>query len=312
MKVSVIIPVYNVEKYLSRCLESVINQTYKNIEIILVNDGSTDNSVQIIGQYKDSRIKVINKVNGGLSSARNAGLKICTGDYITFVDSDDWIELDMVEFMMKQVCNTSCEIVVIKEIITYGENIILANPGKITNQLFSNNECMSQLCSTRIPSFTWGKLYKKELWDNIFFPEGYNYEDIATSYQIFNKCKLLVVSSYIGYNYYMREDSIVHTKNIKEVNSILHHIIQMRKNNISNNFWGFYQLKLLYGALVYAKRLPISIRNTKEYTNILASIKFLKKNIKLENPLLYYLKSPSFYKVAFLKLNLTFLSTLKQ
>ena len=86
----------------------------------------------------------------------------------------------------------------------------------------------------------------------------------------------------------------------------------MRKNNISNNFWGFYQLKLLYGALVYAERLPIGIRKTKEYTNILASIKFLKKNIKLENPLLYYLKSPSFYKVAFLKLNLTFLSTLKQ
>lgn len=312
MKVSVIIPIYNVEKYLSRCIVSVINQTYKNLEIILVNDGSTDNSVQIIQQYKDSRIKIINKLNGGLSSARNAGLEICTGDYITFVDSDDWIELDMVEFMMKQVYNTNCDIVVIKEIITSRENIALTKSSPITNQLFSNNECLSQLCSTKIPSFTWGKLYKKELWDKTYFPEGHNYEDIATSYQIFNKCKLLVVSNYVGYYYYMRENSIVHTKKIKEVSSILHHIIQMRKHEIINNFWGFYQLKLLYGAIVYAKRLPNNIRKTKEYTDIIANIKILKKDIKLEKPLLYYLKYPSFYKVAILKLNLTFLSTLKQ
>ena len=140
MKISVIIPIYNVEKYLSRCLESVINQTYKNLEIILVNDGSTDNSSKIIQQYYDPRIKIINKINGGLSSARNAGLKICTGDYITFVDSDDWIELDMIEFMTKQVCNTNCDLVVIKEIIKYGETAYF-NPRKRRKAMVRSNIC---------------------------------------------------------------------------------------------------------------------------------------------------------------------------
>ncbi|WP_206425633.1 glycosyltransferase family 2 protein [Romboutsia sp. Marseille-P6047] len=102
-KVSVIIPIYNVEKYLNRCIDSVINQSLKDIEIILVNDGSPDNCPKICDEYanKDSRIKVIHKSNGGLSSARNAGMKIATGDYIGFVDSDDYIEINMYEQMYK-------------------------------------------------------------------------------------------------------------------------------------------------------------------------------------------------------------------
>ena len=94
-KISVIIPVYNVEKYLKRCLDSVINQTYKNLEIILVDDGSTDNSGKICDEYakNDKRIIVIHKENGGVSVARNIGLDICTGDYVNFIDSDDWIDL---------------------------------------------------------------------------------------------------------------------------------------------------------------------------------------------------------------------------
>ena len=103
--VSIIIPIYNVEKYLTKCIESVINQTYKNLEIILVNDGSTDNSKEIIDKYSliDSRIKVINKKNGGLSEARNAGIEIAKGDYIGFLDSDDWIELNMYEKLYKYI-----------------------------------------------------------------------------------------------------------------------------------------------------------------------------------------------------------------
>ena len=106
--ISVIIPIYNVENYLKKCIESVINQTYKNLEIILVNDGSNDNSKNIIDEYStiDNRIKVINKENGGLSDARNAGIEIAKGDYITFLDSDDWIELNMYEklYQEKKVC----------------------------------------------------------------------------------------------------------------------------------------------------------------------------------------------------------------
>lgn len=103
-KISVIVPVYNVEKYLKQCLDSIVNQTYKNLEIIIVNDGTKDNSMKIVENYlQDNRIKVINKENGGLASARNSGLEKVTGKYISFIDSDDWIELNMYEELVSQI-----------------------------------------------------------------------------------------------------------------------------------------------------------------------------------------------------------------
>ena len=101
-KISIVIPVYNVEKYVSKCLQSVVNQTYRNLEIIIVNDGSTDNSVEIVKKYKkiDQRIKLINKENGGLSSARNAGISLVTGQYVTFIASDDWISSNYTDEMV--------------------------------------------------------------------------------------------------------------------------------------------------------------------------------------------------------------------
>ena len=102
IKISVVIPVYGVEKYIRQCLESIINQTYKNLEIIVVNDGTKDNSMKIVEEYlSDERIKIINKQNGGLSSARNRGMEEATGKYIFFVDSDDWIELNTIEILVK-------------------------------------------------------------------------------------------------------------------------------------------------------------------------------------------------------------------
>lgn len=102
--ISVIVPIYNVEKYLEKCLKSIVNQSYNNLEIILVNDGSTDGCLDIIEKYKklDDRIKVINKKNGGLSDARNCGMKVANGDYVAFIDSDDFLELDMFEYILKR------------------------------------------------------------------------------------------------------------------------------------------------------------------------------------------------------------------
>ena len=112
-KVSIIVPVYNVEKYLDKCIESIVNQTYRNIEIILVDDGSPDKCPEICNEWakKDDRIKVIHKENGGLSSARNAALEIAQGDYITFVDSDDWIENDMIQSMLTCAAKNDADIV---------------------------------------------------------------------------------------------------------------------------------------------------------------------------------------------------------
>ena len=124
-KISIIVPIYNTEKYLQRCIESLINQTYQNLEIILVNDGSTDNSEKICAKYKktDNRIKVFSKVNGGQSSARNLALENITGDYIGFVDSDDWIALDTYEYLMNIIEKNSADIAFIERIKTNGKEL---------------------------------------------------------------------------------------------------------------------------------------------------------------------------------------------
>ena len=113
IKISVIVPIYNVEQYLSQCLDSIINQTYTNLEIILINDGSTDNSEKICNQYKllDPRIIVIHKTNGGLSDARNTGIKIATGDYISFVDADDFIDKNMYTILFQKINTTNADII---------------------------------------------------------------------------------------------------------------------------------------------------------------------------------------------------------
>ena len=110
--ISVIVPIYNVEKYLARCVDSIVNQTYKNLEIILVDDGSPDRCPQMCDDYaeKDSRIKVVHKKNGGLSDARNAGMAVATGEYISFIDSDDWIETSMFELLINNIFQYDCEI----------------------------------------------------------------------------------------------------------------------------------------------------------------------------------------------------------
>ena len=126
-KISVIVPVYNVERYLKRCIESIINQTYKDLEIILVDDGSTDSSGNICDEYKkiDKRISVIHKKNGGLSDARNEGLKVVTGTYIAFVDSDDFLDLDMYEYMQKNIEKENADIVICGTKIDYDNGKII-------------------------------------------------------------------------------------------------------------------------------------------------------------------------------------------
>ena len=123
-KVSIIIPVYNVEPYVARCIDSVVNQTYNNLQIIVVNDGSIDNSLQILNTYNDDRLQIITKENGGLSSARNEGLKYVVGDYILFIDSDDWIHLNMINVMIKEAIKTDADIVSIYEKRVMSDDVI--------------------------------------------------------------------------------------------------------------------------------------------------------------------------------------------
>ncbi len=218
-KISVIVPIYNVEKYLRNCIESIINQTYLNLEIILVNDGSTDKSLSIIEEYsyKDERIKVINKANGGLSSARNAGLEIAKGTYISFIDSDDWIELNMYEVLIENITKYNAEISIIStKTVDECGNVLEYNTELIDKdiEVFNKQEIMSKyLLGSWIPA--WDKLYRRELFDKIRFPIGKINEDEAIMLKVFDQINSVVVSNKVMYNYVKRPMSIT-TSNFSE------------------------------------------------------------------------------------------------
>ncbi len=216
-KISIIIPVYNVEKYINKCINSVLEQTYKNLEIILVDDGSTDNSGNICDEFKkkDKRIKVIHKINGGLSSARNAGIECATGNYIGFVDSDDYIETDMFETLCSLIKQYKADISIVSLYEVYNNKIIsVRNSGKL--ELFTKIEAMKELLTDRkIKSYACNKLFKKELFQNVKYPISKNFEDIATTLLLFEQSNKVVLLQQPKYYYQRRDDSITGVKNYK-------------------------------------------------------------------------------------------------
>lgn len=208
-KISVIVPVYNVEKYLHRCIDSILSQTYRNLEIILVNDGSTDNSGEICEWYKeqDKRIKVIHKKNGGQSSARNAGLEIATGEYVAFVDSDDWIIDNMYEYLLGLIKKTESDVATIDFIFARDEteNKYRYSKKKINIKVYENKEILREYLieGTIRGSYSFCRnLYKRKLFKNVKFPNGKINEDIVTNYKVLMNAKRQVKSNYIGYFYF--------------------------------------------------------------------------------------------------------------
>ena len=215
--VSVVIPVYNMEQYLSRCVDSVLGQTYKNLEIFLVDDGSIDNSGALCDMYSaiDNRVTVIHKKNGGLSSARNTGLRVAGGEYITFVDSDDWLDEDFIEVLVKDIDKEHADLAIIGYRYAY-DNCTKHPLYPIVSNILSQEEAIAELCKNKwLVSYVWNKLYKRSLFDGIYFPEGQTYEDIYIMHTIFQKCYRIVCNQNEKYNYYMRKDSIVHNLSIE-------------------------------------------------------------------------------------------------
>lgn len=207
--ISIIIPVYRVEEYLTKCIDSVIKQKYTNIEIILVDDGSPDNCPKICDEYakKDSRIKVIHKENGGLSDARNVGINNASGQYISFIDSDDYIDNDYILFLYKCIKENDSDISICTHYIEKGNRTInLQNNIKRT---YNNVEALhDMLYSQNIDVSAWGKLYKKELFKNIKFPIGRLYEDSATTYKLLDISNKIVFWGKSKYHYVIRNNSI--------------------------------------------------------------------------------------------------------
>ena len=209
--VSVIIPVYKVEKYLRKCVDSVINQTYKNLEIWLVDDGSPDNCPAICDEYaaNDSRIKVIHKKNGGLSDARNAALDVMTGKYVTFVDSDDYISKDAIQTMYDVLKEYNTD-------ISLGNMQSVSENGNITsNCSFSDDEkvlCGDDIYLTLNRPNAPSKLYKANVFDDIRFPLGRLYEDVFTWHKILAKVNRIALTGKVSYYYLVRSGSIMHSE----------------------------------------------------------------------------------------------------
>lgn len=209
--ISIIIPIYKVEKYIERCINSVLSQTYSNIEIILIDDGSPDMCPSICDNYKliDSRIQVIHKENGGLSDARNKGINISKGKYITFVDSDDYIENDYVEFLYKTILKEDSDIAICSYQSVYGNRMIIKQLEHREYILNSEETLEKMLYQKEFNVSAWAKLYKRELFENIEFPKGKIFEDAFTTYKLVMKAKKISVNLEIKYNYMIRSNSIL-------------------------------------------------------------------------------------------------------
>ena len=213
-KISVIVPIYKVEAYLKKCLDSIITQSYHNIEIILVDDGSPDNCGTICDEYayKDNRIIVIHKKNGGLSSARNAGLDNCSGDYIMFVDSDDWIEENFCEKALNNILEKKVDCLVFGY-FKHENNQIITKATNNPRYLSSEKAILSIIkLDDIIFNFAWNKIYCKKVFKEIRFPEGRLFEDQGTTYKIFDLVGKIYVLDSPLYHYITRDGSIMSNK----------------------------------------------------------------------------------------------------
>ena len=216
--ITIIIPVYNTEKYLSDCLNSVLMQSYKNYEVLLIDDGSTDNSGQLCDKYaaEDNRIKVFHKTNGGQADARNFGIKRAKADYLYFLDSDDYISFDSLDFLLNKITNNNCEIAFANQIIfADGKEFHIANK-RISQRVITPEEAIQKsLTLNNMTASSCGILFKKSLFNNLLFPVGRKYEDIAIIPMIYSKASRIFITNEIKYFYRYRENS---TTNYSSVN----------------------------------------------------------------------------------------------
>lgn len=218
--ISIIVPVYNVERYLPRCVDSILAQTYENIEIILVNDGSTDSSGELCEDYahRDSRVQTIHKANEGLADARNQGIQASAGMYCCFVDSDDYVADDYIAYLY-QMARANCA-----QIAVCGYQKVYPSKGYLFDRIFCENNtnktvrvydsfhALEALLYQRgIIASAWGRLFQRELFSELGFPKGRQHEDVAVMYRLFEHARKIVIGDEKKYYYQQRPDSIVHS-----------------------------------------------------------------------------------------------------
>ena len=212
--ISIIIPCFNAEKTLEKCLESVVQQSYANLEIIIIDDGSTDETSLIYNKFQsnDERILVLKQQNSGVSKARNTGVKAATGDYICFVDSDDWAELNYCSELYSLLVGENADISIVEASYEDENGNVLCSKPTSEEKIFDGNRALVLLLEDQeIQSHPWGKLFKAGLLKNVHFPENLKcFEDYSTLFKIFNKAVKVVKSNEKLYHYIQREDSLSH------------------------------------------------------------------------------------------------------
>ena len=247
--ISVIVAVYNVESYLNKCVESIVNQTYRELEIILVDDGSTDSSGSICDEWakKDSRVHVLHKQNGGLSDARNCGICVAHGKWICFVDGDDYIDILMYETLFNnRVENgmTVCGFYLAKEYSNYScTPAVLDFNSKQAAEFYMNNELVSLRLGTPtyFGSYAWNKIYDRRLFLKVAYPKGRKFEDLFVILELLKYSSRIKFIPYCGYYYIQRANSITHSFKTIQTDSLEARIKQKQE---FQQFWGIKSQKI--------------------------------------------------------------------
>ena len=302
--VSIIVPVYKVEQYLKRCMDSVLNQTYKNIEVILVNDGSPDNCPALCDEYAkiDSRVRVIHKENGGLSSARNVALDSVKGDYIFFVDSDDWLALDTLE-VLNEYLEKDYDMISFQRTYLTEEKVV--EKGEKNPKDMDVSQYIDASFLGRYDFFVTTKIFKVEVFNNVRFLEGRNYEDLEIMHRLFLNMKKVVGLDYFLYYYWKgNEGAITNTitmKNIKDHYLSANEIYQACRKYLedrgkdSSNIVAWYKVEM---AQLYIDYLKSADNDAELFSKIKREIG--KEKVKFNR----LLKQPRYLKYILYKIGL--------
>ena len=310
-KISVIVPVYNVEKYLSRCIDSILNQTFTNFELILVDDGSPDSCGVICEEYakQDNRVKVIHKENGGLSSARNVGIDNALGDYLTFIDSDDWVETNYLEVLYMNLIDNDADISAVNYHKEYDDYRLPCL--NVVSGLLSGEECLKYLYDSNMSIYVniaCAKLYKKNLFENIRYPSGKTHEDGFTTYKLYTRATRVYFANNDLYAYYQRNGSIMNRNfSLKRIDE---YFVYLERKNffLQNQFQELFidnektRLTCIKSLTVSVIKSDINRDEKRKYLNlfkrdIIRSFKnmTLGENIKRKVSCVLYMLSPTVF-----------------
>lgn len=291
--ITIVVPIYNVENYINDCIQSIINQTYKNLQIILVDDGSRDNCPKICDEYKqkDSRIEVIHKKNGGLSDARNAGIEKANGKFICFIDSDDFINYEYVEKLYNLITKNNADISIsnFKRVQDFKKEYLKEEEENKTEQIYTGKQMIENIYNKKLyvqSTVTWNKMYKTELFKTTNFPYGKLHEDEYTTYKLYYNCKKVVMSSEILYYYRYVPNSIMNKKfNKKRLDGIaaLEERLKFFQAKEEKKLYNLTLVRYLTVLMIHYTNCKMFLENSEEIQKELKNKykKYYKKVIKL-------------------------------